>query len=275
MPVIVQDHPLSEDATPSPKRGGISEDRQVVVTGFGPFGNITINPSFEIARRLPAELAAEYRPQPIPFKFFYNPEPVEVAWTAVLATVTSLYDQFTVLPSSDSIGPFNPLQPIFIHIGAGYYGKYTLEKLAHRDGYFKTDTRKEHAPIQKRYQAFSAIEQGQSEQQPMAENDRGYPIIDENSPVTISTGIDVEGVVKDVKKELTTLSMPIEPSDDAGRFLCDFIYYSSLREALVRYGPQGVGRVLFVHVPPDGTIEEGVQVLKAVIKSLVRRTAAV
>jgi pyroglutamyl-peptidase len=68
--------------------------------------------------------------------------------------------------------------------------------------------------------------------------------------------------------------MPIEPSDDAGHFLCDFIYYSSLREALVRYGPKGVARVLFVHVPPDGTVEEGVQVLKAVIKSLVLRTAA-
>ncbi|CAG8709300.1 15826_t:CDS:2, partial [Acaulospora colombiana] len=263
MPVIAQD-PLTEYAT---RKANRSEVKQVVVTGFGPFRNITINPSFEIARRLPAELAAEYKPQPIPFNFFFNPDPIEVAWTPVLAAVTSLYDQFTVLPSSDSTGPYNPEQPIFIHIGAGYYGKYTLEKLAHRDGYTKTDTRNERAPIQKRYQSFAAIEQDQGGQQPMREDERGYPIIDENSSETISTGVDVEGVLKD--------SMPIEPSDDAGRFLCDFIYYSSLREALARYGPQGAGRVLFVHVPPDGTIEEGVQVLKAVIKSLVKRSATI
>lgn len=66
--------------------------------------------------------------------------------------------------------------------------------------------------------------------------------------------------------------MPVNRSDDAGRFLCDFIYYSSLYEAKKRFGTDGLGRVLFVHVPPDGTLEHGVNVLCSILKSIVRRS---
>jgi hypothetical protein len=117
----------------------------------------------------------------------------------------SLYDQFTVLPPSNSTEPFNPQQPIFIHIGAGFYGRYELEKLGHRDGYIALDVRNEPAPIQKRFQSFSAIDQDHNAQQTMQESERGYPIIDEGSPEIIVTGIEVEEVIKDVKKEVKNL----------------------------------------------------------------------
>ena len=65
--------------------------------------------------------------------------------------------------------------------------------------------------------------------------------------------------------------MPISTSSDAGNYLCDFIFYTSMREARLRYGNAGLNKVLFVHVPPDGTLDEGVRVLIAVIRSIVSR----
>lgn len=55
--------------------------------------------------------------------------------------------------------------------------------------------------------------------------------------------------------------------------MCDFIFYTSLREAGVRFGEEGKNQVLFIHVPPDGTLEEGVQVVLSIIQSVVRRDA--
>jgi pyroglutamyl-peptidase len=103
----------------------------------------------------------------------------------------------------------------------------------------------------------------------------------------LRTGIDLDGVVDDVDGELADMvsssfkpthrtealqAMPINVSEDAGHFLCDFIYYTSLHEAAKRWGPDGLKRVLFVHVPPDGTLEEGIKVLTAIIRAVVRRS---
>ncbi|KAG8841785.1 hypothetical protein FRB91_004681 [Serendipita sp. 411] len=102
---------------------------------------------------------------------------------------------------------------------------------------------------------------------------RGFPTLDNKD--NLQTGIDVNGVVQDVTRDVKDLTMPVQSSNDAGRFLCDFIYYTSLHEAAARFGEEGLKRVLFVHVPPDGTLEEGVKVLEAVIKSIVTRGTSV
>lgn len=65
--------------------------------------------------------------------------------------------------------------------------------------------------------------------------------------------------------------MPLNVSHDAGNYLCDFIYYTSLYEATKRWGPDGRKQVLFVHVPPDGKLEDGVRVLTAVLRGIARR----
>jgi pyroglutamyl-peptidase len=59
-------------------------------------------------------------------------------------------------------------------------------------------------------------------------------------------------------------------SEDAGRYLCDFIYYSSLAE-LTKRGEEK--RVLFLHVPVDSdgaAIERGVDVTVELIRSMVQ-----
>ena len=62
-------------------------------------------------------------------------------------------------------------------------------------------------------------------------------------------------------------------SMDAGRYLCDFIFYCSLAEAKRKHNRTGkVTKVLFVHCPPVGepqTPYEVAEVLKLIIAHVV------
>ena len=60
--------------------------------------------------------------------------------------------------------------------------------------------------------------------------------------------------VEEITKSLTSMGHPVMPSDDAGRFVCNYVYYHSLRFA----EEQGI-KSLFVHVPPFFTIGEEAQ----------------
>lgn len=64
--------------------------------------------------------------------------------------------------------------------------------------------------------------------------------------------------------------MDVRPSEDAGRYLCDFIYYSSLARLWKRHEKR---RVVFFHVPVDSDQEsllEGKEVTIALIRALVQ-----
>lgn len=61
----------------------------------------------------------------------------------------------------------------------------------------------------------------------------------------------------------------VRVSDDAGRYLCDFIYYSSLVEA---WGEEKDMKVLFLHVPGDtdeAAVERGRRVAVGLIRAMV------
>lgn len=62
-------------------------------------------------------------------------------------------------------------------------------------------------------------------------------------------------------------------SEDAGRYLCDFIYFSSLAH-LTKKGEDR--RVVFLHVPVEATeaaIKTGVEVTIELIRAMVRSNA--
>jgi pyrrolidone-carboxylate peptidase len=62
----------------------------------------------------------------------------------------------------------------------------------------------------------------------------------------------------------------VRPSEDAGRYLCDFIYYSSLVELWKRDEER---RVVFLHVPiecDEPAIARGREVLIELIRALVQ-----
>ncbi len=62
--------------------------------------------------------------------------------------------------------------------------------------------------------------------------------------------------------------MDLRISDDPGRYLCDFIYYSSLAECRKQ---QRAGKVVFLHVPADASdraVEQGREIAENLIRSI-------
>ena len=82
----------------------------------------------------------------------------------------------------------------------------------------------------------------------------------ERGPEELQTSVDLEIVLK----KLSSAEVEFEISEDAGRFLCDFMYYSSLY--------LGDCPVIFVHLPPLSflyTAEQLGRALKELIISLL------
>ena len=122
---------------------------------------------------------------------------------------------------------------------------FTLETCAHRDGYIARDEADE-----------------------TMEDDslwRG----EYKSPEVLKPGFDIEDVWKRWKSNL--MGVDIRSSSDAGRFLCEFIYYTSLVEHWRRdhhVGPP----VLFLHVPGQSEevdIQTGRRVAVGLIGAMV------
>lgn len=74
------------------------------------------------------------------------------------------------------------------------------------------------------------------------------------------------------------MAVPVNTSEDAGRFLCEFIYLTSLQAAVRAEGGHDDGKrrsekVLFMHVPPPDEpfgVETGRKVLVEVVKGMVQ-----
>lgn len=60
--------------------------------------------------------------------------------------------------------------------------------------------------------------------------------------------------VSEIVKGLSKMGYDVMPSDDAGRFVCNFVYYHSLR-----FAEHNRIKSLFVHVPLFLTIDEETQ----------------
>ena len=60
--------------------------------------------------------------------------------------------------------------------------------------------------------------------------------------------------VQEITKELVKKGYDVMTSDDAGRFVCNYVYYHSLR-----FAEQNGIKSLFVHVPLFLTIDEETQ----------------
>ncbi|XP_028781974.1 uncharacterized protein LOC114756970 [Neltuma alba] len=78
------------------------------------------------------------------------------------------------------------------------------------------------------------------------------PIVPEDGGIsrTRETSMPVEAIFKFLKKE----AFDVIISDDAGRFVCNYVYYNSLR-----FAEQHGNKSLFVHVPLFSRIDEETQ----------------
>lgn len=242
----------------SPDEDAAGIDVNVLVTGFGPFGNNHINPSFLIASRLPARHDVQNLPA---IKIHTHPAPIKVSYETIRETVPNLLFPESSTETSAGSHAFDEqsnhgrqskptrLEPQFdivLHIGMAPGRKFfALETCAHQDGYDTKDVK--------------------------GETMEGDTLWTEKyrAPSTLRPDFDTEDVWRRWKSGL--VNEDIRSSDDAGRYLCDFIYYTSLVEYW-RRDPTGARPVMFLHVPGgsfEDDVDRGTRVTLGLIAALV------
>ena len=191
---------------------------RILVTGFGPFGQYTVNPSWEAVKALPpvvnetTEVVTRH---------------VAVAYDVVRKAIPEWLEE---------------LRPdCVINVGVGEQGCLKLETVAHNSGYVKPDINGNLPP--------------------------NGCVVDGNSSDTINTDLEVDRLLALIKPK-----WKCSRSTDAGRFLCEFIYYTSLHQSTQTVTTTGGHpQCLFVHLPPVGapySQEELNNALKLIIESI-------
>ncbi|KAI1375526.1 peptidase [Hypoxylon crocopeplum] len=222
------------------------DELTVLVTGFAPFKEqYPVNPAWEITSSLPDYLPADRAKDPIqqsvstlPAVRILKHGPVRVNYEVVRGLVPKLWD--------------NPEQKIdyVIHIGmAGPQLVYSLEKRGHRDGYDKQDV------------------DGQLLGDDLKRKQEGDGWIWHGVPEELLTDLDIEKIYKRWV-ELSPDGLNLRMSEDAGHYLCDFIYFSSLAHLYKQQRPK---KVIFFHVPlhPDQeSLNRGKELALQLIRSI-------
>ncbi|KAI0136304.1 putative pyroglutamyl peptidase type I [Xylariales sp. AK1849] len=223
------------------------EELTVLVTGFGPFKDqYPENPSWEIASSLPQYLPWDrvkdpaHKSSPVMprVRLLVHPEPVRVNYMTVRELIPTLWD--------------NPAQKIdlALHIGmAGPPVVYSVERRAHRDGYRHNDVDGHFLEDEKRHKR------------------EGEDWIWHGAPEELLTHLDVEDIYgRWIKRCPSNIerSFSMRISDDPGRYLCDFIYFSSLAHL---FKQQRARKVLFLHVPAGA---EHVRIGRELALNLIR-----
>ncbi len=157
---------------------------------------------------------------------------------------------------------------------------YSVERRGHRDGYGMADVdgvvlgdeagreRKRQKEREKEKDGEGGTDgEGAANKDKEREREKW---IWADCPEELLTTIDIDDVWRRWRAAL--LDIDVRPSEDAGHYLCDFIYYSSLAQ-LWKENPQGERQVVFLHVPvqsDEASIEKGRTVLIELIRSMVR-----
>ncbi|OTA04350.1 hypothetical protein A9Z42_0049310 [Trichoderma parareesei] len=231
----------------------VNDELTVLVTGFQPFrSEYPINPSWEIAKGLPEYLPPRRAKDPNsrhavdipPVRILVHPEPLRVSYKVVRETVPSFWEETYQDRKLD----------VVIHIGmAGPRLMYQIESRGHRTGYKARDVDGKHLDE--------------------LEGKRDEEWVWHDLPDELRTDLDIRDIWERWQQH-TPGDMDLRISDDAGRYLCDFIYYSSLASC----HKQGKERkVIFLHVPADGSeavIKQGQEVAVNLIRSIVESEVA-
>ncbi|KAJ1892181.1 pyroglutamyl-peptidase activity protein [Kickxella alabastrina] len=156
-----------------------------------------------------------------------------------------------------SYGPVSELVPqlhlgeqysIVIHCGAGSPGVVKLEGVAHRDGYSKQGN-------------------GGTKDVPDSGCVPGY-----STAKKLSTPVNVDAL----KRTLAANGWAsVVTSQDAGRYLCEFTYYTSLAEGETSYAKRQlpVPKTLFMHIPPKMQDPYSDSELANLVRDIIRNLA--
>ncbi|KAG5637978.1 hypothetical protein H0H81_002339 [Sphagnurus paluster] len=269
----------------TPKEPAKQDKFHVLVTGFGPFNQYEINPSWLAVKPLHNTIIS-FDPTSAPVgsdqvvvedqipsrSIHISALEIPVSYEAILATVPGLHAHPPLLAASTDPDPPPPPASgydFIFHIGVAGRGPLRMERQGHKLGYHMKDAdgklasvvRSSPKDFSRRAEDTLVAENQERERLGMdivesigdtaVRPTRGFGAAYENFPEEISTEIDVTRLVQDLK--LSGIEQ-IYTSMDAGHYLCDFIYYCSLAEAKRNTNPYDERRrntqVLFLHIPP-------------------------
>ena len=158
-----------------------------------------MNPSFEIVKLLPPLLPA-VPGHATAIRLITHPDPIRVAYDDVRALVPALLSSY-----------IDSTVDLVLHIGmASGRAYYSLERLAHRDGYSKN------ADVDGKRLAPNA-------------GDLDFP----DCKHILTTTLEYDEVLAGWQRNLCEAPgspplVPAEESNDPGHYLCDYIYFNSL-----------------------------------------------
>ncbi|RCI15484.1 hypothetical protein L249_3593 [Ophiocordyceps polyrhachis-furcata BCC 54312] len=241
-----------------------SQEKELTVLPFG--DHQAVNPSWEIAKRLPAELPPTQGGGPR-VRIIVYPEPIRVSYRTVRNLVPTLWDDDDKKKEEeeeegDDGGKNRRRRHIdaAIHIGmAGPRAIYQLERRAHRSGYPTPDV--DGALPEDDDDNDNDVEQQEEDDDDDDDDD------DKRRPAELTTDLRLEDILARWRN-LTDPDMDLRLSDDAGRFLCEFIYYASLSELAARNRRR---HVVFFHVPCHATeryIAQGHELALSLVRAL-------
>ncbi|TFK50067.1 peptidase C15, pyroglutamyl peptidase I-like protein, partial [Heliocybe sulcata] len=246
---------------------------RVLLTGFGPTIRFPENPSWLAVKPLHnTVLEAEglYRPRPTlhddqnamivdedgprPRQIHITSFLIPVEYDAVLACVPGIHSTPTVLPHTDNdglpyIAPPDDGYDFILHVGIAGRGPLRMEKVAHKLGYRLKDSKGNFAPVVAAESGFG----------------KGFENFDDD----VYTDIDVEKLVVHLKDSGID---QVYTSMDAGHYLCDFLYFSSLAAARRDKRKNGhspdresdITKVLSIQIPPVGQPLSSEEVTEAI-----------
>ncbi|KAI3331919.1 putative pyroglutamyl peptidase type I [Xylariaceae sp. AK1471] len=209
-----------------------------------------VNPSWEIAALLPdylpadrvkdADAAHRSAKDLPPVRIVKLPGPVRTSYEYARDLVPKLWDDDAERKIDYAV-----------HIGmAGPQLVYSIERRGHRDGYRQKDV------------------DGKSLEDEKRHAQEGEEWIWHGVPHELLSDFDMNDVHRRwVERSPSNLNLRV--SEDAGRYLCDFIYFSSLAHLWKQQRPK---KVVFFHVPlhsDEQSLKRGVELVLTLVRSIV------
>ena len=200
-----------------------------IVTGFGPFRDTRYNPTTAIAEQLVQFLLARGEDAIAASTLSMV---VEVSVEAARQQVDAIFEE--IWCANDKDNESHPSTVILLHLGVNNGGQtFQLESHAYNDADFRI-------PDERGYQP------------------KHEPIIEEIAlGEPLRTNIDIPPLVHELNRSSCKYGKITEVicSSDAGRYVCNYIYYYSLSKC------RGVSRFpsvrcMFLHVPPHTIADE-------------------
>lgn len=229
---------LPSDTVEGTKEENEKETIVLVLTAFGPFGGVDENPSNILIQELPSFLEEKQQHHQStknskPWKAQVKDRIQDMVIVETSAEGAAAAMEELALNISQKMQDGNKTKVFCLHLGVNVFGTgYHLEQCAYNDATFRI-------PDQRGYQ-------------PQKES------ILPSAP--LGTPCDTSCNVSDLVEQLSKAFPAVESkvSTDPGRFVCNYLYYTSLHKVQKEL-PKIVEGTLFLHIPSFDKIPKEIQ----------------